>query len=43
MTVDLLIPDATLPDGRTGQDIAVSGGVITAVEPNITAEAGENA
>ncbi len=38
---DLLIKNATLPDGRTGQDIACSGGRITAVEPGIEAEAGE--
>ncbi len=38
-TLDLLIKNATLPDGRTGIDIACAGGKITAVEPNITAEA----
>ena len=38
---DLLIKNATLPDGRTGQDIACVNGRIAAVEPGITAEAGE--
>ena len=40
MTLDLLVRDATLPDGRTGQDIAVRNGRIVAVEPRIAAEAG---
>ena len=38
---DLLIKNATLPDGRTGQDIACVKGRIAAVEPGIMAEAGE--
>lgn len=38
---DLLIRNATLPDGRAGFDIAVTGGRIAAVEPGIAAEAGE--
>ena len=38
---DLLIKNATLPDGRTGQDIACENGRITAVEPGISAEARE--
>ncbi|MEC9105341.1 MAG: amidohydrolase family protein, partial [Pseudomonadota bacterium] len=38
---DLIIRNATLPDGRTGQDIAVREGTIAAVEPGITADAGE--
>ena len=38
--MDLLVTDAALPDGRTGQCIAVQGGRIVAVEPGITAEAG---
>ena len=38
---DLLIRNATLPDGRAGVDIAVTGGRIAAVEPGIAAEAGE--
>ena len=41
MTFDLLVKDATLPDGRTGQDIAVKDGRIAAVEAKIGAEAGE--
>lgn len=40
MTTDLLVTNATLPDGRTGQDIAVSGERIVAVEPAIGVEAG---
>src|SRR3954471_8596641 len=41
MSFDLIVRDATLPDGRRGQDIAVQGGVIVAIEPGIEAEAGE--
>ena len=37
---DLIVKNATLPDGRTGQDIACQNGAIAAVEPGITAEAG---
>jgi cytosine deaminase len=40
MTIDLLVKNATLPDGRTGVDIACAGGKITGVEPGITGEAG---
>jgi len=40
MAVDLLVKNATLPDGRSGIDIACAGGKITAVEPHIAAEAG---
>jgi cytosine deaminase len=40
MSLDLLIRNATLPDGRTGQDIAIADGRIAAVEPGIAAEAG---
>src|SRR5215204_5457751 len=40
MSFDLIVRNATLPDGRTGLDIACTGGRIAAVEPNITAEAG---
>lgn len=36
---DLLIRNATLPDGRTAQDVAITGTQIAAVEPGITAEA----
>ena len=38
---DLILHNATLPDGRTGMDIACKDGVIAAVEAGITAEAGE--
>ena len=37
---DLLLKNATLPDGRTGLDIAVTGGKITAIEPGIPGDAG---
>ncbi len=37
---ELLIRNATLPDGRTGQDIAVTAGRITHVAPGIAGEAG---
>ncbi|GMG81005.1 amidohydrolase family protein [Paralimibaculum aggregatum] len=40
MAVDLLIRNATLPDGRRGQDIASTAGRIIGVEPGIAAEAG---
>jgi len=36
---DLIVKNATLPDGRTGLDIACAGGKIKAVEAGITAEA----
>ncbi len=39
--VDLLIRNASLPDGRQGVDIACKAGLIEAVEPGIAAEAGE--
>ncbi len=38
---DLIVRNATLPDGRTGLDIACRGGRIVAVEAGIAAEAGE--
>ncbi|MCG7573761.1 amidohydrolase family protein [Phaeobacter sp. CNT1-3] len=38
---DLIIKNATLPDGRSGLDIAVKDGVIAAVEAGIIAEAAE--
>ena len=41
MVLDLVVRNATLPDGRTGQDIAVAGGRIVAIEPAIDGEAGE--
>ncbi len=39
MSLDLIIQTATLPDGRSGYDIACRDGRIAALEPNITAEA----
>ena len=39
-SVDLIIKGATLPDGRTGVDIACAAGKITAIEAGISAEAG---
>lgn len=39
MPFDLIIKNATLPDGRENIDLACSGGKITAIEPNISAEA----
>ncbi len=41
MPFDLVIKDATLPDGRRGQDIAVAAGRIMAIEPGIVAETAE--
>jgi cytosine deaminase len=38
---DLLIKNATLPDGRTGIDVLVAGGRIVNVARNVNAEAGE--
>ncbi|MHC5655719.1 amidohydrolase family protein [Stappia sp. ICDLI1TA098] len=40
MSLDLLVKNATLPDGRTRIDIACRDGRIVAVEPGIEAEAG---
>src|SRR5256885_7358393 len=40
MTFDLIVRNATLPDGRAGLDIAISGGKIAAVERAIIGEAG---
>src|SRR5215207_6321596 len=40
MTFDLIIRNSTLPDGRTGIDIAIKDGRITATERGIQAEAG---
>jgi cytosine deaminase len=39
MPLDLIVRNATLPDGRTGIDIAAEKGKIVAVERNITADA----
>jgi cytosine/creatinine deaminase len=41
MTFDLIVRNATLPDGRKGQDIAVAAGRIAAIEPRIGADAVE--
>ena len=39
--LDLLITNASLPDGRTGMCVAVQGGRITAIEPALVASANE--
>ncbi len=39
MAFDLIIRNATLADGRKGQDVAVAAGRIAAVQPQIGAEA----
>jgi cytosine deaminase len=39
--LDLIIRNATLPDGRTSLDIGIAHGKITALEPALEAEAGE--
>ncbi len=39
--LDLLIKNASLPDGRTDMSVAVQGGRITAVEPALNAPANE--
>lgn len=41
MTPDLIVRNATLPDGRSGLDIAVSGGRIVAIEPALPAKGAE--
>jgi len=41
MNFDLLVKNATLPDGRTSVDIACTGGVIVAVERGIEGDAKE--
>ncbi len=38
MTFDLLLKNASLPDGRENVDIACAGGKIAAIEPNIAAD-----
>jgi cytosine/creatinine deaminase len=40
MSFDLIVRDATLPDGRTGLDIAIRDGRIAAIERGIRGEAG---
>ncbi|MCG8694816.1 MAG: amidohydrolase family protein, partial [Minwuiales bacterium] len=37
--LDLIVRNATLPDGRSGQDIAVENGKIAEVRPSLEAEA----
>src|SRR5260221_753622 len=39
MSFDLIVRNATLPDGRTGVDIAVAAARIAAVAPSIQADA----
>jgi cytosine deaminase len=39
MTLDLIVRNAALPDGRRGLDIGVAGGIIVAVEPQLEATA----
>lgn len=39
MMLDLLVTNATLPDGRTGMSVAVQGGRITEVAPGLNAPA----
>ncbi|WP_413991642.1 amidohydrolase family protein [Labrys okinawensis] len=41
MAFDLLITNAVLPDGRSGQAIAVSGERIVAIGPDVAGEAGQ--
>ncbi len=41
MAFDLILRNATLPDGRKAQDVAIAGGRIAAIEPRIEAEAGQ--
>ena len=37
MAFDLIVRNATLPDGRDGQDVAIAAGRIAAIEPAIPA------
>lgn len=39
--LDLILRGATLPDGRTGQDIAIAQGRIQAIAPALAAQAGQ--
>src|SRR5271170_7517134 len=41
MPFDTILRNATLPDGRKGQDVAIGAGRIAAIEPRIEAEAGQ--
>jgi len=38
-TLDLIVRNAALPDGRLGQDIGAADGRIVAIEPALDAEA----
>ncbi|MBB5572728.1 MULTISPECIES: amidohydrolase family protein [Rhizobium] len=38
MSFDLIVRNASLPDGREGQDIAIAGGKIVAVQPGLEGE-----
>jgi cytosine deaminase len=40
MTFDTILRNASLPDGRKGQDVAIAAGRIAAIDPGIEAEAG---
>ena len=40
MAFDAIVRNATLPDGRKGQDVAIAAGRIAAIGPGIEAEAG---
>ena len=39
--MDLIIRKANLPDGRTGMDIGIKDGKISALEPSLSAKATE--
>ncbi len=39
MAFDLIVRNATLPDGRKGMDVAIAAGRIAAIEPRIAADA----
>jgi cytosine deaminase len=41
MSLDLIVRDVTLPDGRKRQDVAVVAGRIAAIEPGIDAQAAQ--
>ena len=40
MTFDLIVRNASLPDGRKGQDIAIAGGKVVAIQSGMKGEAG---
>jgi cytosine deaminase len=39
--LDMILRGATLPDGRTGQDIGIQNGKITTIQPNLAADAAQ--